>query len=267
VMSGFGARSLKTLELDVSGAWAEEPMDATWSELDRAPIEEIIMRCHESTVRVTRAKPKAPFSLVHALTRMRLERLGLVFPPGMTHLTCEPGGSVEASREVVERFEEQLGRYSKLAVRELPFTVASPHVSLRVSGASYSDEHLVKVWELARERLGVTFDEAQIGYSGKPRPLGADPISALQKLARQRRDSWLYLSKSGADARLGVSRQALEATLPVKSPEICFEAIVALLALGGTDVSLGKERYSRETFKASTLARRKREVLTLLAGG
>jgi uncharacterized protein (TIGR02996 family) len=261
VLSGFGSRPLKTLELEISG---EAPMDEWWPQFDRAPIEEIVMRSYESRVRVSRVKPGAPFTRVHALTRPRLERLGLAFPPGMTHLTCEPGEPIEASSEVLARFEEQLARYKKLEVRELPFTLEPLYLSLRIQDGSYSDENIPKLWEVAREHLGVSFDEGQIGYSGKPRPLGADPVATLQKLARARRDSWLSLSKSGADARLRVSRDAMEATIPVTSAEHCFEAIQALLTFGGTKVSLGKERYSREEFPASTFARKKAEVLALI---
>ena len=143
-------------------------MDQWWPQLDRAPIEEIVLRCSESRVRVTRVKSGAPFTRVHALTRPDLESLGLVFPPAMTHLTCEPGEPIEASSEVLARFEEQLARYTKLEVRELPFTIEPLYVSLRIQGGSYTDESIPKLWELARAHLGVNFDEGQIGYSGKP---------------------------------------------------------------------------------------------------
>lgn len=263
VLSGFGKRPLKTLELDLSGGWLQEPFDAWWPKLDAAPIEVVELRVYETLVRVTRAG--AGFTRAHIIEPARLERLVLGFPPAMTHLTREPGPMLDAPKTAIEHFEKQLARYTKLEVREVPFALEAPHVHVSIEGGAYADEAIPKLWELYRDHLGVTFDHVQIGYSGNARPLGADPKAMLAKTARSRRDSWLYLEKENAEARLGVSRTALQATIPVTRAESVFEWILAALVFGGTTVNIGKKRFDTTAFNASTLKQQKAQVLKALS--
>lgn len=263
VLSGFGSRRLKTLELDLSGGWLNEPFDAWWPKLDAAPIETIELRVYETLVRVTRAG--AGFTRAHIVEPSSLERLVLGFPPAMTHLTREPGPKLEAPKSAIEHFEQQLARYTKLEVREVPFALEAPHVHVGIEGGSYSDDTIPKLWELCRDHLGVTFDHVQIGYSGNARPLGDDPKATLAKTARSRRDSYLYLEKLHAEARVGISRTSLEARLPVSRAESVFEWILAVLEFGGVDVNIGKERFDTTSFKASTLKKHKAQVLKALS--
>ena len=262
VLSGFGSRRLKTLELDLSGGWLDEPFDAWWPKLDAAPIETIELRVYETLVRVTRAG--AGLTRAHIVEPSRLERLVLGFPPAMTHLTREPGPMLEAPKSAIEHFEKQLARYTKLEVREVPFALEAPHVHVNIEDGSYGDDTIPKLWELWRDHLGVTFDHVQIGYSGNARPLGDDPKAMLAKTARSRRDSWLYLEKVNAEARLGVTRTSMQATVPVSRPEAVFEWLLAVLEFGGVDVSIGKKRFDMTVFKASTLKKNEAQVLKLL---
>ncbi|MBM4780263.1 MAG: TIGR02996 domain-containing protein [Archangiaceae bacterium] len=262
VLSGFGKRPLKTLELDLSGGWLQEPFDAWWPKLDAAPIESVELRVYETLVRVTRAG--AGFTRAHIIEPARLERLVLGFPPAMTHLTREPGPMLDAPKSAIEHFEKQLARYTKLEVREVPFALEAPHVHVSIEGGAYEDEAIPKLWELYRDHLGVTFDRVQIGYSGNARPLGDDPKAMLAKTARSRRDSWLYLEKVNAEARLGISRTALQATIPVTRAESVFEWILAALVFGGTTVNIGKQRFDTTAFTASTLKQQKAQVLKAL---
>ena len=263
VLSGFGKRPLKNLELDLSGGWLDEPFDAWWTKLDAAPIETVELRIYETLVRVTRAG--AGFTRAHILEPTGLERMVLGFPPAMTHLTRDPGPMLDAPKTAIEQFEKQLARYTKLEVREVPFALEAPHVHVSIEGAAYTDEAIPKLWELCRDHLGVTFDHVQIGYSGNARPLGADPTAMLAKTARSRRDSWLHLEKENTEARLDVSRTAIEATVPVARAEAVFEWILAALAFGGADVSIGKKRFDQTVFKASTLKKNKAQVLKALS--
>lgn len=262
VLSGFGKRPLKTLELDLSGGWLQEPFDAWWPKLDAAPIESVELRVYETLVRVTRAG--AGFTRAHIVEPARLERLVLGFPPAMTHLTREPGPMLGAPKSAIEHFEKQLARYTKLETREVPFALEAPHVHVSIEGGAYEDEAIPKLWELYRDHLGVTFDRVQIGYSGNARPLGDDPKAMLAKTARSRRDSWLYLEKVNAEARLGISRTALQATIPVTRAESVFEWILAALVFGGTTVNIGKQRFDTTAFTASTLKQQKAQVLKAL---
>lgn len=189
----------------------------------------------------------------------------LGFPPAMTHLTREPGPLLEVEKTELEQFENQLARYTKLEVREVPFTLKAPHVGVSIEGAVYSDEAVLKVWELSRDHLGVTFNQVQVGYSGNARPLGDDPKSMLAKTARSRRDSWLYLEKRNAEASVGLSRQSMQATVPVTRAESVFEWIVGVLEFGGAEVNIGLKRYDRIAFKASTLKQDKAQVLKALS--
>lgn len=108
--------------------------------------------------------------------------------------------------------------------------------------------------ELTRDHFGLTFDEAQVGNSGTPRPLGDEPLVALQKLTRSRRDSWLSLARRGHEARLGVSRTQFHATLPVEDPKRFFAGLLALSGVGGgKTLSVGAERYDMTGFEISTL--------------
>jgi uncharacterized protein (TIGR02996 family) len=264
VLSGFGSRTLKTLELDLSGGWLSEPFDAWWPRLDAAPIENIELRIYEALVRVTRAG--AGFTRAHILEPTGLERLALGFPPAMTHLTREPGPMLEAPKTAIEHFEKQLARYTKLEVREVPFALETPHMHVSIEGAAVSDEAIPTLWELCRDHLGVTFDHVQIGYSGNARPLGEDPKAMLAKTARSRRDSWLYLEKQNAEARLGVTRTAMQANVPATHAESVYEWILAALVFGGVDVSIGKKRFDMTVFKASTLKKNKAQVLKALTG-
>jgi uncharacterized protein (TIGR02996 family) len=262
VLSGFGSRALKTLELDLSGGWLDTPFDAWWPKLDAAPIEVVDLRVYETHVRVTRAG--AGFTHAHIVEPTRLERLVLGFPPAMTHLTREPGPLLEAPKTAIAHLEQQLARYTKLEVRELPFALEAPHAHVSIEGASYSDDAIPKLWELCRDHLGVTFDHAQIGFSGTARPLGADPTAMLAKTARSRRGSWLYLEKTNAEARLGVTRTAIAATVPVANAEAVFEWLLAALAFGGATVSVGKRRFDQTVFEAATLKRHQAQVLKAL---
>lgn len=263
VLSGFGSRRLQTLELDLSGGWLNEPFDAWWPKLDAAPIETIELRVYETLVRVTRAG--AGFTRAHIVEPSSLERLVLGFPPAMTHLTREPGPMLEAPKSAIEHFEQQLARYTKLEVREVPFALEAPHVHVGIEGGSFGDDTIPTLWELCRDHLGVTFDQVQIGYSGNARPLGDDPKATLAKTARSRRDSSLYLEKLHAEARVGISRTSLEARLPVSRAESVFEWILAVLEFGGADVNIGKERFDTTSFKASTLKKHKAQVLKALS--
>ncbi|MDP1922380.1 MAG: TIGR02996 domain-containing protein [Myxococcales bacterium] len=265
VLSGFGSRTLKTLELDLSGGWLQTPFDDWWPQLDRSPVEAVELRYSETTVKVTRARSAEGFTRAHVIKPTSLQRLVLGFPPAMTHLTCEPGPLLEAEKTELEHFEKQLARYTKLEVREVPFTLEAPHVGVSIEGAAYSDEAIVKVWELSRDHLGVTFDRVQVGSSSNVRPLGDDPKAMLAKTARSRRDSWLYLEKQHADARVGMSRQSMQATVPVTRAESVFEWILAVLEFGGAEVNIGLERYDRIAFKAATLKENKAQVLKALS--
>lgn len=262
VLSGFGKRPLKTLGLDLSGGWLQEPFDAWWPKLDAAPIESVELRVYETHVRVTRAG--AGFTRAHIVEPARLERLVLAFPPAMTHLTREPGPRLDAPKSAIEHFEKQLARYTKLEVREVPFFLEAPHAHVSIEGGAYEDEAIPKLWELCGDHLGVTFDRVQIGYSGNARPLGDDPKAMLAKTARSRRDSWLYLEKVNAEARLGISRTALQATFPVTRAESVFEWILAALVFGGTTVNIGKQRFDTTAFEAKTLKQQKAQVLKAL---
>lgn len=173
---------------------------------------------------------------------------------------------LEAPESAIEHFEKQLARYTKLEVREVPFALETPHEHVSIEGAGVSDEAIPTLWELCRDLLGVTFDHVQIGYSGNARPLGDDPKAMLAKTARSRRDSWLYLEKQNAEARLGVTRTAMQANVPATRAESVYEWILAALVFGGVDVSIGKKRFDMTVFKASTLKKNKAQVLKALTG-
>jgi uncharacterized protein (TIGR02996 family) len=265
VLAGLGKRALPTLELSVEGGHAEDVQDALWAKLDAAKVETVELRNYEGRVHVTRAKPGAPFTHVHFLDTQRMDRFLLVLPPGMTHLTCAPGPRIEARASAVEHLEKSLKRYKKLEVRELPIEQAAPQVEMHIEGCTLPDEVIPKLWELLRDRFAVTFGNVQIGWSGSATELGPEPREVLLKTARRRRDSWLYLDGAADESRVGLTRKSFEGRLPVRTPEQFFEALLVLLeTFGGTEVSLGPERYDRQDFKVSTLTKKRAEVLALL---
>lgn len=240
VLSGFGSRPLKTLDLRMDGGWVEEPFDAWWPQLDRAPIERVLMSHYETELQVTRVKAGAPFTRVEYMSATRIESLALSLPPQMTHLTFDPRRvtPIAAPARALGHLDRALARYAKLELRDLPVKKDLPHLSFELTSIESLDEaNVEKVWNLLTTKFGVTFTDFQVGYSGAPKPLGPNPVAMLAQAARNKRVATASLKLEQGTARCDLSRHRLRLTAPIHEVERMREAIAELAKLADSDCS------------------------------
>ncbi|MBL8909199.1 MAG: TIGR02996 domain-containing protein [Archangium sp.] len=240
VLSGLGSQPLKVLELQMEGAWVEQPFDAWWKQLDSAPIERVQMHCYETQLAVTRAKAGAGFTRVEYLSAVRIERMVRCLPPEVTHLTYDPKKvtALAAPASALDHLDRALARYAKLEVRELPVAKALPHLSFELSSFDgLHVGHVEVVWNLLVTKFGLTFTDLQVGYSGTPRSLGPNPVAMLVQAAKNKRVAGAYLKLDQGLARCDLTRHRVRLAVPIHDVDRLLEAICELAALGEKDCS------------------------------